>query len=178
MRFAAILACTALATNGVVDIAGKPLDPFSTQARARVLLFVRTDCPITNRYAPEMQRIADEFTRRGVEFWLVYPDPAETAAAIQTQIAQYRLPGRALRDPAHFLVRRAEATIAPQAAVFDSRGQLVYSGRIDDLYVDFGKSRPTARTHDLENAITALLAGQPVAAARTHAVGCYLADVK
>ncbi len=153
-------------------------DPFAKPARARVLLFVRTDCPITNRYAPELARIGREFAGRNVEFWLVYPDPSETAAAIERHQAEYHLPGTPLRDPQHVLVKRAEATISPQAAVFDRAGKLVYSGRIDDRYVAFGKARAEARTHDLEAAISATLEGKPVAEARTHSVGCYLEDVK
>jgi hypothetical protein len=153
-------------------------DPFARPARARVLLFVRTDCPITNRYAPELARIAQEFAGQGVDFWLVYPDAAETAEAIARHQAEYHLPGTPVRDPRHVLVKRAEATISPQAAVFDHTGRLVYSGRIDDRYVAFGKARAGPRTHDLEAAITATLEGKSVAEARTHSVGCYLADVQ
>ena len=146
--------------------------------RARVLLFVRSDCPITNRYAPELSRIAQEFTSRGVDFWLVYPDASETEAGIDRHKSEYKLPGTPLRDPQHQLVKRAQATISPQAAVFDHAGRLVYSGRIDDRYVAFGKARSEPRTHDLEAAIAATLDGKTVAEARTHAVGCYLADVQ
>jgi AhpC/TSA family len=144
----------------------------------RVFIFARTDCPITNRYAPELQRIAAEFAKRGVEFSMVYPDPDETPQRIAAHMAEYKLPGNGLRDPKHDLARRAQATISPQAAVFDKAGQLVYSGRIDDRYVDFGKARQVPTTHDLEAAIQAMLDGKPVRQARTHAVGCYLADVK
>jgi hypothetical protein len=165
-------------TDGPLDINGKPLDPFAAPASARVFLFIRTDCPITNRYAPEIQRIAARFANRGVQFWLVYPDAGETAQAIKTQIAQYKLPGEALRDPHHQLVERSQAAVSPQAAVFDSRGHLAYSGRIDDRYVDFGKTRPAALTHDLETAIEAVLAGRTVPLSRTRAIGCYLADVR
>jgi hypothetical protein len=55
---------------------------------------------------------------------------------------------------------------------------LVYSGRIDDRYVDFGKARQAASTHDLEAAIANTLAGKPVTPARTKAIGCYLTDLK
>jgi hypothetical protein len=170
------LAFGVLALVGATLISGQ--DPFAKPARARVLLFVRTDCPITNRYAPEIARIAREFTGRGVDFWLVYPDSAETAQAIERHKAEYHLPGTAVRDQQHVLVKRAEATISPQAAVFDHTGRLVYSGRIDDRYVAFGKARPEPRTHDLEAAIAATLEGRSVAEARTHSVGCYLTDVK
>jgi hypothetical protein len=153
-------------------------DPFAAPARARVLLFVRTDCPITNRYAPELQRVAEEFSGRGVRFWLVYPDATETDAGIRAHIEEYRFPGEAVRDPRHELVRRAHATVAPEAAVFDEAGKLIYHGRIDDRYVDIGKARPAARRHDLENAIAAVLAGKPVAESETRAVGCSLADIE
>jgi hypothetical protein len=173
----AVLQAAAL-DDGPLDLSGKLLDPFAGSARARIFLFVRTDCPITNRYAPELQRISSEFAYRGVEFWLVYPDRAETAAAIKAQLAEYKLPGKALRDPHHKLVARSQATVSPQAAVFDPAGHLIYSGRIDDRYVDFGKSRPAAQTHDLEAAITAVLSGKPAPVSRTRAIGCYLADVQ
>jgi hypothetical protein len=145
---------------------------------AQVFLFVRTDCPITNRYAPEIRRIAEKYAARGVRFWLVYPDKSESAQAIEEQKKQYDLPGEVLRDPQGVLMKRSEATVSPQAALFDKTGRLVYSGRIDDRYVDFGKARPEALHHDLEAAIDATLAGKAVAQARTRAIGCYLADVR
>lgn len=154
-------------------------NPFSEPGlKARVLIFARTDCPITNRYAPEIARVAQEFASRGVKFWIVYPDPSETAAKIQQHMADYHLPGQGIADPGFTLTKRAQATVSPQAAVFDGSGKLVYSGRIDDRFVAFGKSRPTAQEHDLEDAIKATLAGKPVAQAKTKAIGCYLADVR
>lgn len=154
------------------------LDPFASPAAVRVLFFVRTDCPITNRYAPELRRIGKEFEPRGVQFWLVYVDASETQAGIESQIAQYGLPGKPVRDPQRVLVKRAHATVAPEAAVFDRSGALEYHGRIDDRYVDIGKSRAQAEVHDLENAIMAVLAGKPVANPQTRAIGCSLADVE
>lgn len=161
----------------VLCAAAAPQDPFTSPDRIHVLLFVRTDCPITNRYAPELKRIAEEFTRAPVDFWLVYPDPTETESAIEHHIAEYHFPGTPLRDPQHVLVRRALATVAPEAALFDASGRLRYHGRIDDRWVDVGKARPAARTHDLENAIAALVAGKPVSQPETRAIGCSLVDV-
>ncbi len=164
--------------GGPVDLTGAPKDPFHSPAHARVFLFVRTDCPLTNRYAPELQRIAGEFAGQGVDLWLVYPDPSETSAGIEKHIAEYRFPGTPVRDPQHVLVARAHATVSPEAAVFDSGGHLEYLGRIDDRFVELGKSRPAPRTHDLEAAIAAVLHGQTVSPAKTRAVGCFLADVE
>lgn len=147
-------------------------------AKARVLIFARTDCPLTDRYAPELRRLAAEFAPQHVVFELVYPDRTETASAIQAQISQYNLPGTWVRDPSAKLVKEAHVTVAPESAVFDARGALMYHGRIDNRWVDFGKARPTATEHDLEDAIRAVLAGQPVPHPETRAIGCSLADVE
>jgi len=136
----ALLASTATrATDlslGVLDLNGNPMDPFAAAARVRVFLFVRSDCPITNRYAPELHRISSEFSREGVALFRVYADNSETKAAIEEHGREYGFPGTALRDPEHRLAKRSHATVAPEAAVFDLHGKLVYYGRIDDRYLD------------------------------------------
>ncbi len=41
---------------GVLDLSGKVVDPFEMAAgKPVVFIFVRTDCPISNRYAPTIQ---------------------------------------------------------------------------------------------------------------------------
>ena len=170
-RLAGLLLCWA----GALASAG----PLANDGRIHVLLFVRTDCPITNRYAPEVVRIAKEFPASRVAFAMVYPDRAETSQSIAKHVSEYHLPGKVLRDPKHELASLAHVTIAPEAAVFDSRGQLRYHGRIDDRYISIGRTRPGgALTHDLEAAIAAVAAGKPVAQSETKAFGCSLADVE
>jgi hypothetical protein len=169
---------SAAAPESVVDLSGKTRDPFASPARARVFIFIRTDCPITNRYAPELARLAQFFVIDDAEFWLVYPDPEVTPQQIRTHMAEYGFRGQPLRDPNHELVARAHVTTAPEAAVFDRAGRLAYHGRIDDLWVEPGKARPMARIHDLEDAISAVVAGRAVEHPETRAIGCSLADVK
>ena len=171
-----VLAALACATVLLSEVA--PDQVFTVPAKARVLVFIRTDCPISNRYAPELKRIAGEFSHRDVKFWLVYSGKSETSANIERQVSEFGFPGQIVLDTKQELATRAQATVTPQSAVFDAAGKLTYSGRIDDRWVDFGKSRPYAQSHDLEAAIDATLAGKPVPHARTRAVGCYLEDVK
>ena len=143
-----------------------------------VLIFVSTDCPVSNRYAPEIVRLYEQFTPQGIRFRLVYPNALDTPAAIDTHIRAFRLPAVAERDPDHRLVTQAGATITPEAAVFDKNGRLVYLGRIDNRFVELGRERPAATEHDLRNALAALVAGKSIGSPRTQAVGCFIADMK
>jgi ribosomal protein L35AE/L33A len=163
----------------VQTLAGANVDPLQAPAgtKAIVFLFTSTDCPISNRYAPEVRRLADTYGTKGVVFRLIYPNPAETVAAIREHMAAFQYAGaaEALRDPQHALVKLAGATVTPEAAVY-AGGRFAYRGRIDNRYVELGVERPAATQRDLADALSAVLAGKPVAAATTQAVGCYIAD--
>jgi hypothetical protein len=164
----------------VRNLAGQLVDPLESSAsvRANVLLFISTECPYSNRSAPEIQRVMREFQPKGVRFWLVYPNSIETPALIRAHLKAFGYPEAALRDPAHDLVRLAHALVTPQAAVFDRNGTVVYRGRIDDRFVALGKERPTPTRRDLEEALTATLAGRAVATPTTQAFGCFIGDMQ
>ncbi len=66
-----------------------------------VLIFVSTDCPVSNRYAPEITRLYEQFAPQGVRFRLVYPNRLDTPAAIEATSARTRFPAIAERDPDH-----------------------------------------------------------------------------
>ncbi len=166
----------------LLDLSGRRVDPFQgPHAKATVFVFTRTDCPISNRYAPEVRRLYAKFSPRHVTFWLVYLDPSESVGEIRKHLREYQYELPALRDPEHRLVKLTGVQVTPEVAVFvsgQSGEQMVYRGRIDDRYVDFGKSRPAPTTHDLEQVLIAIVAGRPTTPRNTHAVGCFIQDLK
>jgi hypothetical protein len=180
---------TAPAQVGALDLDGRRINPLQVPpgVEAVVLVFSSIDCPISNRYAPDLRRLHERFAQAGVRVWLVFPNPADGADAIGDHLKAFGYPvagdsgGRhppmgVLVDPGQDLVRLTKATVTPEAAVFTRRGVMVYRGRIDDRYADLGVDRGTPTTRDLEEAITATLAGRPVPIPTTPAVGCFIAD--
>lgn len=147
---------------------------------ATVLIFTATDCPISNRYAPEVKRLHERFAASGVRFVLVYANPHDRPDAIREHVAKFAYPPAmdVVRDPAHELVAFAHATTSPEAVVFDAIGHAVYRGRIDDRFASVGVDRQTATRRDLFDALTAIVEGRPVATPVTPAVGCVLADFR
>jgi len=183
--------CDTDLASGVQDLDGRHVDPTTDPtAPITVTLFVDSDCPVSNRYAPEVRRLYLRYAPRGVNFWLVYPDPDISVQAIRKHMQDYGYQMPALRDPEHALVRRASAQVTPEVGIFLADGTLVYHGRIDDRYVDLTRRRPEATQHDVVAVLDALLEGETVEASWNPApgrslktmsqpgVGCYIRDFK
>ena len=183
--FAMLLACSGLLAlrhhafaageTGLEDLHGRAAKPFDDRdAKLVVFVFARSDCPISNAYAPEVRRLYEAFAPRGVVFWLVYPGADESPDVIRKHLRDFVYPCDALRDPRHAFAKVAQVSITPEAAVFRPDGELLYSGRIDDRYVDFGVARPEPTRRDLKIALTEALAGRPVPRAAGAAIGCFI----
>ncbi len=167
-----------VAGQQALDLGGFPKDPLKeTPGKIVVLVFVRTDCPVSNRYAPLIQEMSVKYGGEAA-FWLVFPDKNESAEQIRNYEAEYRYKLPALRDPEHALVKKNGAKVTPEAAVFNLRRELVYHGRIDNLYRDLGKARRAATTHELADAIEAASKGVAPPKAAAEGVGCFISDLK
>ncbi|MGC2552775.1 MAG: redoxin family protein [Candidatus Sulfotelmatobacter sp.] len=178
--FFVCLSCGALAQaqQTAFDLDGKPSNPVAqASGRVVVLVFLRQDCPVSSRYAPVIQQISEHY-QRDASFFLVYPDKDESAQTIRKYLIDYGYHLPALRDPEHALVKEARAEITPEAAVFNREGKLIYHGRIDNWYVEFGRSRPAPTTHELSDAIDAAIAGKTPADPAVKGVGCYISDLE
>lgn len=147
--------------------------------RVVVLIFAASDCPISNRYVPEISRLTEEFSSRNVRFWWVFPNPDDTAGRVAKHNREFAIAENAavatLLDRRQALVRLANATTTPEAAVFAVEGTAlreVYHGRIDDRYISLGQQRLQAQQHDLETAISAALAGKAAPEPGGPPVGC------
>ena len=140
-----------------------------------VYVFTTSDCPISNRYAPEIQRLSAQFGANA-KFVLVYPVASDTPQVIAEHKKQFGYALEHVRDTDRKLLKLTGVTVTPEVAVM-SGGTMLYRGRIDDRYVELGRERPKPTTHDLEDAIAAAIANKPIAVKHTQAVGCILADL-
>jgi hypothetical protein len=145
------------------DADGHPHRPLEVSGRtATVLLFISPDCPMSNGYAPEMSRIAASYAPRGVAFFAVHSDPHVTPEEARTHAREYGIGFPVIMDPGQDLAAFAHATMTPEAAVIDREERVVYLGRIDNLYYGFGKRRAAATSHELRDALDAVLAGKRI----------------
>ncbi len=153
------------------DSTGKAVEPLAQHGqKATLLIFLTTECPIGNTYAPEIARIAQEYTKRGVVCQGVYTH--EKAEDVSRHLREYQLPLTAVLDPGLQLAHLTGATVTPEACLLGPDGALLYRGRIDDRAVKLGTVRVEPKVRDLRLALDAVLSGRPVAEKITRAIGC------
>lgn len=157
----------------LVDLEGHPTPPVvAATTRAVVFVFLGVECPIANRCAPELARLASRLGPRGIRFLHVYPNPDETTAAIREHRRQHGLPTEAYRDPDLRAAKALHARWTPEAVALTPEGALIYQGRVNDQFTALGVGRPQPTRHDLEEALEGFLAGTPPSAITTPRVGC------
>jgi thiol-disulfide isomerase/thioredoxin len=157
------------------DVNGNLRTPLTVLGQAAVLLFVATDCPISNFYAPEIQGICKDYGTRGVTCSLIYEDVQVDSNAVRKHMADFQYRSfAAFIDGDRKVQTRVNATVTPEAVVLDHAGKVRYRGRINNFYAELGKPRRQATVHDLRDALDAVLAGKLVSVPETKPVGCYI----
>src|SRR5271170_434795 len=111
-----------LVFNDLDGVAHHPLQP--AEKTASVLVFYGQDCPISNGYAPEINRIAAGHTN--FAFYIVQVDSDLTPVAAKSHAQEYDLRPSVLLDPQHRLVKLLNATVTPQAFVIGKNGAVLY----------------------------------------------------
>ncbi len=138
-----------------------------------VLVFLGTECPLAEAYAPRLAKIARDFEGRGVSFLGIDANQQDGPVAIGRFADKHGLPFPILKDVGNELADRLGAERTPEVFVLDSSRTVRYRGRIDDQYA-IGIHRPAATHNDLVDALDAVLSGRDIKTTKTEAVGCKL----
>jgi hypothetical protein len=158
------------------DLEGRdrPLFP-RRDARAICILFVSTDCPISNSYQPELRRLHQQYEPEGIAFVMLHATAGMEPERIREHIKNYEIEIPVGIDSHQDIAKALQATTIPEAFVLSADGETVwYRGRIDNLYEAFGKKRPKPSSRELRDALHAIVTGQEVPIASTDPIGCRL----
>lgn len=144
--------------------------------KAIVFVFLGPECPISQRYIPELNRIAAQKWTNAIEFYGVVSGASITRAQAARFTKDYAIKFPVVFDDAGQFARWLKPTHVPNAFVLKPDGDFVYRGRIDDWYESPGRPRTFVRSHELRDAISATLAGKAPAKIYAPPVGCYFED--
>lgn len=142
------------------------------RAPVTVLIFLSSECPVSNEYVPRLNALARDYAGR-VNLIGVNSNRNESPAQARQHAAEYQLAFSVYKDPNNKLADLLGITVTPQVVVLDGQQKLRYRGRIDD-------SQRIARVTraDLRLALDAVLAERPVESPETKAFGCTIRRVQ
>ena len=139
----------------------------SAGKKATVLVWVSTQCPVSNAYNARMASLAAEYAPKGVQFVGINSNATESTETVISHAKQNKLTFPILKDAGNKIADQFEAKVTPEVFVANAKGVLVFHGPIDDSQDPSG----VQKTY-LAKALDATLAGQPVQDKSVRAFGC------
>jgi peroxiredoxin len=132
-----------------------------------VLIFIATQCPVSNAYNERMEKLAQDYKAKGINVIGINSNVAESADAVKAHAAEKKLTFPILKDAGNKVADRLGATVTPQAYFIDASNKLLYLGRIDN-----SRNAAEVSSSELRDALDAALAGKPIAKPTANAFGC------
>jgi peroxiredoxin len=152
----------------LLDVNGQSHTLASVQGKnGTVLIFISTQCPVSNAYNERMEQLSQDYKERGVNVVGINANATESVNDVKNHATAHNLTFTILKDTGNKVADQLGAMNTPEVFFLDASGKLVYRGRIDN-----SRSGQSISSNDLRDAIDATLAGKPVANSFVRAFGC------
>lgn len=142
-------------------------------SQAIVLMFIATQCPVSNAYNTRMVEIYKDYQGKGVAFLAVNSNKQESIEEIAKHSRENEFKFPVLKDDENVIADKFEAQVTPEIFVLNSDFQLLYHGRIDD-----SQRENNVKSQDLRKALDEILDGKKVSISETKAFGCTIKRIK
>lgn len=140
-----------------------------------VVVFLATDCPISNRYIPLLNEIAGkDRIKPPICVYGVISSPHVTRENALAHSEKFKPQFPVLFDASGELREQLKPTHTPHVFLLSHRGKILYDGAIDDRFAAINKAKMTPSRHYLKDAIQSLLKREKIGLSSTTPVGCPL----
>ena len=139
---------------------------------ATVIIFIATECPVSNEYNTRMENLYKEYREKGIAFIGINSNKAEDVERIRNHAKKNRLTFTILKDLENIVADLFDASFTPEAYVLNGDHEVLYHGRIDN-----SRNKSNITVKDLKNALDEILKGMSVSKPRTKAFGCTIKRV-
>jgi peroxiredoxin len=141
-------------------------------SKAIVLIFVATECPISNDYNSRMAELYNNYKDQDVAFIGINSNKQESVPDIKEHAKKNKLEFPILKDEKNKIADKFEASVTPEVYILNSDYEILYHGRIDD-----SRDKSQISQKDLSRALDEILSGKPVSNKQTKAFGCTIKRV-
>ncbi len=142
-------------------------------AKLLVVVFSCNHCPYVTGSEDRMKALYNDYAPKGVAMIAINSNetenhPTDSFDHMVEHAREENLPWPYVRDESQDVARAYGALRTPHFYVFDQERKLQYTGRMDDNPREPGKET----THELRDALDALLAGRTPPVQLTNPIGC------
>ena len=137
------------------------------KSKATVIMFIATQCPVSNGYNTRMAQLYTNYKDKGVTFLGINSNVQESVDEIKDHAKSNKLDFIILKDQNNVIADKFDASFTPEIYVLNSNSEILYHGRIDD-----SRRESDVKTKDLRAALDEILSGKKVSTPETKAFGC------
>ena len=141
-------------------------------AKAVVLMFIATQCPVSNGYNERMVALQNDYKSKNIVFIGINANKQESAEEVKQHAHDHGFEFTILKDQNNVIANKLGATVTPEIFVLTPSLDIVYHGRIDD-----SRREPAITSKDLRNALDEIVSGKPVTISETKAFGCTIKKI-
>jgi peroxiredoxin len=142
------------------------------ESKAIVLMFIATQCPVSNAYNTRMVELYDDYQEKNIAFIGINSNKQESVKEIAEHSDKNGFKFAVLKDDQNIIADKFKAQVTPEIYVLNSDFEILYHGRIDD-----SQRESNIKSKDLRNALDEILAGKSVTTTTTKAFGCTIKKV-
>ena len=136
-------------------------------SKSIVLMFIATQCPVSNAYNERMEHLYKEYSTKGIAFIAINSNKAESVTEIKEHAQEHGFSFPILKDYNNVIADKLAASVTPEIFVLNGKFDVLYHGRIDD-----SRRESDVKSEDLKSTLDAILKGDPVPETETKAFGC------
>ncbi len=145
---------------------------------ATVLTFLAPECPLSENYTKTINDLEQFNSNNNIRFINVFAGKYHSRAAIDSFKIVYGLTQNDIYDETFLLAQTLNATVTPEVFVINNKGELVYSGAIDNWAVDLGQKRQVITEFYLKDVLAAIVNHTAIPYSTTTAIGCFIETKK
>ena len=115
-----------------------------------VIIFLSAQCPVVRAYGERIEKLAEDYSARGVNVVGINSNVTESTDDIKRHISENKFSFVVLRDKGSKVADMLDAQHTPETFFLDAGNKLVYHGRIDN-----NRNPEMVQSNDLRDAIDA-----------------------
>jgi len=142
------------------------------KSKAVVLMFIATQCPVSNGYNTRMVSLFNDYKDKNVVFIGINSNKQESIDEVKQHAKEHGFEFTILKDDKNIIADKFGASVTPEIFVLNPSLEILYHGRIDD-----SRREAEVTSRDLRNALDEILAGKSVSVSTTKAFGCTIKKI-